>query len=194
MYKQSFKLFLCLIISSMCLLTDVYARDKNTLVIGKVSADLDARDRQAAKLLADSLLPDLKEEGIEKTEVLLTENITDMLHALKSGEVDWVSDNLFVALVLAEKTRSQVFYSNTREINKINTVFFVRKNSVLNSINNLEKRIVLFSDPLSSNGYFVPFYELTSHGYTPKVYGSEEAAISGEKNVFFIASNLISQK
>lgn len=178
--KQIFTL-----IAGLLLVINVHAGNKDTLVIGKVSVKQSKADYVALMSLAKKFVPELKAEGIEKVDVYLASSVTEMIDAVKDGKVDWVSDSLFVLLLLSENTRSDAFLSRSREIKKYSTVFFVSKESESKSISDIKKKIILFGDQISTNRYFVPFYELTSHGYIPIVYGMTGDESGKKKNIFY---------
>jgi ABC-type phosphate/phosphonate transport system substrate-binding protein len=184
-----FKKQMFILAASLLLVVTAYADNKSTLVIGKVSVEQSKAEFSALMALAEKIIPQLKGEGIKKAEVYMAESVPEMIKAVRAGKVDWVSDNLFVSLILAENTRSDSFLSKFREVKKYSTVFFVKKNSELNSLKDVRKKIVIFGDQISTNRYFVPYYELTSHGYTPIVYGRSEDEAGKKRNVFYRFEN-----
>jgi len=185
MYQVNFKQLIIFIVVSMLLASNAYAENKDTLVIGMVSVGQSEADRAGLVSLAKDIVVELKSEGIEKVEVYLAKSVDEMIEAIKTGKVDWVSDSLFIALLLAENTRSDAFLSKSREVKRYNTIFFTRKNSEAKSIANISKKIMLFGDQTSTSRYFVPFYELTNHSYIPIVYGKTGDESGKKKNVFY---------
>lgn len=183
--KRYFKRQVCTLIASLILAMNVYANNKSTLIIGKVSTEQSKADWIELTARAKKALPELKDEGIKKTKVYLAKSVVEMIDAINNGKVDWVSDSLFVSLLLAENTRSDAFLSNNRGIRKQGTVFFTRQDSESKSIHNIRKKIILFKNQTSTNRFFVPFYELTSHGYIPIVYGKTVNESGKKKNIFY---------
>ena len=174
------------LVAGLLLATQVYASNKDTLIIGKISPIPDAAISERLQLEAEVIAQEMKGVGIEKVDVYLSKSIADMMDALRSGKIDWVSDSFYMSLLLAEKTNSEIFFNTEKEVDSKSTVFFGRKNGRLETIDNLEKKIILFSDDMSSTQYFIPFYELTYHGYIPKIYGqSDEAVGATKKRIFY---------
>jgi phosphonate transport system substrate-binding protein len=186
MNSLSLKTQFAVIIITMLLAVNVYASNKHTLVIGMVSPQKNEQAYAEMQRLVESIGREMQVQGINKTQVYITSAIPAMIQAIKSGKVDWVSECLFVSLLLAESTRAEVFLSKNRYIKKHRTVFFVGHKSKVTSIENMDKKIILFADAMSTHSYFIPYYELTSYGYTPRVYGQGDGTLSsGKKRVFY---------
>lgn len=185
LHRIKTKRFIALVAISIVLVINAYASNKDTLVIGKISLEKNKSDHAALTQLAETAMQDMSIEGMDKTDVYIAKTMTEMIAALKSGKIDWVSDSLFTSLLLAENIQAEVFLSKSRVVKKHSTVLFARKDSTAKSFNNLEKKIILFPDATSTNGYFVPFYELAHKGYIMRVYGKGDGKEGGEKKLIF---------
>jgi len=164
----------------------VASADVNTLVIGKVSPEQSNKEYQNLKQRVEVLAKEMKEEGIEKTDVFLAKTIKQMIAAIKAGKVNWVSDDLLTTLILSNATRAEVILGEKGNAERYSSVFFVNKKSNISSIENIEKKIVIFESTKTGSGYFIPFYELTKHAYTPKQYAKTDTSISaGKQRIFY---------
>jgi phosphonate transport system substrate-binding protein len=110
-----------------------------------------------------------------------------MIAAIKTGRVDWVTDSLFPALIFADKTGAEIFLRRwEEEIEKDHTVFVTLKTSDVNSLDDLERKIIIFKDARSTSSYFIPYYELLDEDYVLALYGKGDAKkIGGKKRLYY---------
>ena len=162
------------------------AADKDTLVVGKlVISGTDVEDDIRER--AESIISEMSDLGISKVETREINSISQMIDALTTGQVDWVSSELFPALIYAEYTDADIFEQNFKSgLPKFYSVFFVRKDSDVTSIDNLERKMLMFGNAFSSGAYFVPYYELNERRYTLINYGAKlDDEIIGKRRIYY---------
>lgn len=163
-------------------ITNVVAENKKNLIIGKVAESDIQKNYAQMKSLVDYVSGKMADVGIEKGEVYFAKNHQEMIEAIMTGKVDWVTDSLFSALIFADKTNAEIFLRRMKkEIPKDHTVFAVLKTSEVNSLDDLERKIILFEGKNSTSSYFIPYYELLDEGYILTLYGKGTGRVSGIK-------------
>ncbi|RDH82456.1 MAG: hypothetical protein DIZ80_09190 [endosymbiont of Galathealinum brachiosum] len=88
----------------------------NVLTIGKVTATEREKTYSELKPMVDYVAGKLSEYGIKKGEVYFANNNQEMIYALLTGKVDWVTDSMFSALIMAEKSSSNEYMQKARII------------------------------------------------------------------------------
>ncbi|MCW8909830.1 MAG: phosphate/phosphite/phosphonate ABC transporter substrate-binding protein [Gammaproteobacteria bacterium] len=180
------------------------AAEKDTLVIGKlVIAGAETKDADIEKK-AESIIAEMSDIGISKFEIREFHGISQMVDALSKGQVDWLTSTLFPALIYAEYTHADIFEQKYKSgLPKFYSVFFVRKDSEINSIDHLERRMLMFGNAFSSGSYFAPYYELNERRYTMVNYGAKlDDEVIGKRRIYYkfsyneeeIVRNLLSGK
>ena len=171
----------------ICLSMPVNAADKDTLIVGKlVIPGIDVKDDDIRER-AESIISEMSDLGVSKVETREINSISQMIDALTTGQVDWVSSELFPALIYAEYTNADIFEQSFKSgLPKFYSVFFVRKDSDLTSIDNLERKMLMFGNAFSSGSYFAPYYELNERRYTLINYGAKlDEEIIGKRRIYY---------
>jgi len=127
---------------------------KTTLVIGKVSANPKKHYRQL-KAMADYAVKHMKDLGIVQAKVLMAKDNRQMIHYLKQGKVDWVTETLFSAFIFQDETDAEILLKRwKKDVPDYYTVFFARKDSGIDSLPDLKGKTIAFEDPGSTTAYF----------------------------------------
>jgi len=172
--------------SASIMAENIAAADIKTLVMGTVSLDQGEKEYQSLKQRVDLIAQKMQKEGIKNSSVYFTQTIDEMTVAIKTGKVNWVSGDLLTILILANKTRAEVFLGEKGNAERQSSVFFVTKKSPIKSIDNIEKKIVLFEKTKTGNGYFIPFYTLTRQGYMPREYAKTDTSMgAGKQRIYY---------
>lgn len=133
-------------------------------VIGRVSGD-PQKHYPRLRAMADYLGKHLKDLGVSKTAVKLVGNNRDMLRLLSEGEVDFISETPFSALLFAEKGGTEIILREWKKgVASYHTVFIARKDGGIDSISDLEGRIIAFEDRGSTSSFLVPMAVLGAAG------------------------------
>jgi phosphonate transport system substrate-binding protein len=137
---------------------------KNTLVIGKVTSN-PQKVYKYLKPIADYVVSHMQDLGVQKAKVLMTKNNDQMIHYLKQGKVDWVTETPFSALLFKDQAGAEMLVRRWKQgVPEYHTVFIVRKDSGISSLNDLKGKTVAFEDPGSTSAYFIPASELILTG------------------------------
>jgi phosphonate transport system substrate-binding protein len=129
--------------------------------IGTVSSDpakMILRFQPTADYLAEKLSND---STTYYGKVIITKSHEDIANLLENQKIDLYFESPITSNLVAEKSGSVPFLCRWKEgVSSYHSVFFVEKNSPINSINDFEGKIFVFENPQSTSGYFLPKYHL----------------------------------
>ena len=139
--------------------------DMPAIVVGRISED-PKKHYPRLKRLADHLASNLK--GFEPTSgaVVVAKDLETMAGYLRSGQVDILSETPFSALRLVEETGAEILLREWKKgVAEYRTVFFVHRDSDINTFKDLVGRIIAFEDKGSTSAFLVPLSVLKREGY-----------------------------
>lgn len=137
---------------------------KKTLVIGKVS-DNPKKHYRYLKPMVDYVVNNMKDLGIEEGKVLMARDNRQMINYLRQGKVDWVTETPFSAVIFQDKAGAEVLLRKWKKgVPNYHTVFFTRKDSGINKLEDLSGKTIAFEDPGSSSAFYIPAAELIDKG------------------------------
>ncbi len=140
------------------------AQGGQVFVIGRVTAD-PQKHYPRLRAMADYLGKNLKDLGVSKTAVRLVGNNREMLHLLRQGEVDFISETPLSALLFAEKGGTEIILREWKKgVASYHTVFIARKDSGIDSVSDLKGKIIAFEDRGSTSAFLVPLSVLRAAG------------------------------
>lgn len=152
---------LCLL---LCLLPSLARADGDTLVFGQISDDPKLH-YQRLKPLLDYVVPRMREVGIKQGRILMAKNDRQMAGYLRNGRVDWVTETAASGILLRQRAGAVPLLRTDRSgAARYATVFFVRRDSRIASLDDLRGGTIAFQNPASTSAYYVPAYELLSRG------------------------------
>lgn len=139
------------------------------------------------KPLAQYISSRLADQGIETCDVMVAPDNKTMVAWLKKGKVDMITETPFSAMYIKARTRANVIASGWRKgVPSYHTVFFVRRDSGINTLEDLIGKIIAFEDAGSTSAYFLPAAELLSKGYEMSYMSSlRDSAVSDSINYVF---------
>ena len=140
-----------------------------TIVIGTVVPDPTEDDKKIgeARPLADYLAQRLSAYGITRGEVLLTLSPVEMAKLMRQGKIDVYYDTIFPSFVVNKLADFQLFLaSHKKGVERYHAVIFVKGESGIGSLDDLQGKMIAFEDPGSTSAYFLPKAELLKRGYT----------------------------
>jgi len=163
------------------------ADTKETLVVGRLVLSGSEIQNDDIQPKAEAIVRGMSDLGVSKVKILELNSISKMIDALDNGDVDWVTDTLFPALIYAEYTNADIFEQRFKSgLPKFYSVFFVRKESNLDSIDHLERKTLAFGNAFSSGSYFAPYYELNERRYTLVRYGAKlDDEVIGKRRIYY---------
>ncbi|MBW8849445.1 MAG: phosphate/phosphite/phosphonate ABC transporter substrate-binding protein [Xanthomonadales bacterium] len=137
---------------------------RHILVLGRISDDPKLHYEQLKPLL-DYVVPRMADVGIREGRVLMARDAQQMASYLRRGQVDWVTETAGTAMLLQQRGGAQPMLLTERDgVSRYRTLFLVRADSGLNSLDDLRGRSVAFQNNASTSAYFVPTIELLRHG------------------------------
>jgi phosphonate transport system substrate-binding protein len=140
------------------------AIDRTVLVLGRISDDPKSHYDQLKPLL-DYVVPRMKDVGIEEGKILMAKDAQQMGSYLRRGRVDWVTETAGTAMALQQRAGAQPLVLTERSgVSAYHSVFFVRRDSPLDSLEDLKGHSLAMQSPLSTSAYLVPAMELLQHG------------------------------
>jgi len=149
--------FVLLVLSMFAFLLFYDAQaQQNTLTISRVS-DNPKKHYKRFKPFIDYLAKRLKHAGIKSGKVLLVKNNHQMIQYLKEGKVDIITETPYSSIIYMEKGGTRPVLRRWKKgMPTYFSYIFVRKNSGLNSLEDLKGKVIALEDPGSTTAYFLP--------------------------------------
>lgn len=159
-----------LLLAGLSLLAMFPARaDEGVLVLGRISDDPKAHYEQLKPLL-DYVVPRMADVGIREGRVLMARDAQQMQSYLRRGRVDWVTETSGTAMLLQQRAGAEPLLMTERDgVDRYRTVYFVRRDSPVRSLDDLRGRSIAFQNRSSTSAYYVPAIELLEHGLALEV-------------------------
>lgn len=141
----------------------VYA-SQTVLVVGRVSDDPKAHHGRMQPLV-DYVAARMGDLGIREGRVLMARDAQQMVSYLRQGKVDWITETSATALAFEERAGAEPLVRAVRGgFERYHSVIFVRADSGIRTLEQLQGRVIGFQNPLSTSAYFVPAAELLGAG------------------------------
>ena len=129
---------------------------KHTLVIGKISSNPKKHYRYL-KPIADYAVKHMQDLGIREAKVLMAKDNRQMINYLRQGRIDWVTETAFSAVLFEKKAKAEMLVRKWKKgVPEYHTIFFVRKDSGLDTLDDLKGKTIAFEDPGSTSAYYAP--------------------------------------
>jgi phosphonate transport system substrate-binding protein len=136
----------------------------DTLVIGSIARNIKKELRNFGPL-ADYLSTRLGAVGYSDAKLAVVTSAGEMARRLRSGEIDIYIDSPFVVADIGRKTGAKPFLRRWKKGQaEYYTLFVVREDSAIYSLDDLRGKIIAFDEPFSSSGYFLPKGMLVERG------------------------------
>ncbi|WIO73827.1 phosphate/phosphite/phosphonate ABC transporter substrate-binding protein [Porticoccaceae bacterium LTM1] len=135
-----------------------------TFIIGKVTHN-PKKHYPRLMVMAQYLLPHLKELGYERVEVRLAKSVDGMTAMLKNNQVDLVTDTPFSALKFEKEAGAELLLLKWKKgVREYHSLIVVHKDSDIYSLEDLKGKVVAFEDRGSTSAYLLPRYALQKAG------------------------------
>jgi phosphonate transport system substrate-binding protein len=143
---------------------------KQTLTIGRVSSNPGKHIKQIQPL-ADYVLSKIGDLGINKVEIIFARNNEEMINLIKTGKVDWISETVYSSLIFEEQAQTRIFLKRWKKNNaEYYSVFFTRKDSSINNLEQLAGKTLVLEDKGSTSGFFLPVTELIQKKFQQSIW------------------------
>ena len=140
------------------------AADDGVLVLGRISDDPHTHYEQHEPLL-DYVVPRMADVGIREGRILMARDSQQMASYLRRGRVDWVTETAGTGMLLRERAGAEPLLVTERDgTSHYHSVFFARRDSGIDTLEDLRGRRIAFQRPSSTSAYFAPAGELLANG------------------------------
>lgn len=134
------------------------------ITVGSISTEPGAEVKKFVPLAA-YLARQLHPDGIDQGKVVVAKSIPEMASLLREGKVDLYIDSPFPSMAVARLAGSKFLLRRWKKgIAEYHAVIFTHKDSGVDRVEDLRGRTIVFEEPFSSSGYFVPVAILRQHG------------------------------
>ena len=139
--------------------------DTGPIVVGRISEN-PKKHYPRLKKLADYLASNLTGLGPTSGAAIFAKDFETLASFFRSGRVDIVSETPFAALRLVEETGAEILLREWKKgVAEYRTVFFVRRDSDINTFKDLVGRTIAFEDEGSTSAFLMPLSVLRREGY-----------------------------
>lgn len=162
-----------------------------TLVIGKVSSN-PKKHYRFLKPIADYAAHKMRDLGYQNAKVLMARNNNEMAQYLREGRVDWVTETPFSAMFLHNQAGAELLLRKWKKsVPEYHTVFFVRKDSGIKTIDDIKGKTIAFQDPGSTSAYYIPAYLMIKNGsHLVKLSSPNEKPTQNETGYIFAGEEI----
>ena len=144
--------------------TAAVREDAGVLVFGRVSDDPKAHYDQLKPML-DYVIPKMASVGIRSGRILMAKDLQQMSSYLRRGRVDWINETGGNAAVLESRNVARSFLITERDgVTRYHSLFFVRRDSPIQRLEDLAGHSVAFQSPYSTSAYYLPAAQLLEEG------------------------------
>jgi len=155
-----------------------------TLVIGTIS-DEPVKEIRTFLPFVKYLAKQLETSGINDGKVVIARDIDHMASLIRKGEVDLFVDSPLVALAINEKTGFQLLARRWKKgTAEYHSVVFVRQNSDIASVRDLDGRVVAFEESFSSSGHLLPRITMEQMGVSLTHLPNLQSNVPSEQSGF----------
>ncbi|MCU0757405.1 MAG: phosphate/phosphite/phosphonate ABC transporter substrate-binding protein [Xanthomonadales bacterium] len=146
--------------------------NQTVLVVGRVSDDPKAHHARMQPLV-DYVAARMGDLGIREGRVLMARDAQQMVSYLRQGKVDWITETSATALAFEERAGAQPLVRAVRGgFERYRSVIFVRSDSGIDGLMQLQGRVIAFQNPLSTSAYFLPAADLLGAGLRMAIQAS----------------------
>src|SRR5574341_395658 len=143
-----------------------FTDEDGIIVVGDISDD-PANVIEGMQPLADYLAANLGDYGITSGNVVVASSFDDMTELLERGEVDLYFDSVYPATVISDATGAQPVLRRWKDgVEEYNSVIFVRSDSGIETVQDLQGKMIAFDEPVSTSGFVLPYVYLVEQGLT----------------------------
>lgn len=115
------------------------------------------------------LMDYLKEKGLPAGKVVTAKTLDQMIGHFKSGKVAFLFESAYGTIrVMDEANGVPILIREKKGVREYNSVIFVKKDSPIGAMPDLNGKIVAFEDPTSTSSYMMPRKLLETAGLVPE--------------------------
>lgn len=159
---------LLIFLAALCACQATWARDAEQiprLVVMAAISDDPQRHISAMKPLAEYMTTMLAPLGVQNVDIQIAESHEQMVRFLRDGRVDWVTETAYSAAMLEKHADAEILLRKWKHgVPVYKSVIFVRKDSGIDSLRDLQGGSIAFQHPGSTTGFFVPRAAMLAEG------------------------------
>lgn len=145
------------------------SEDGRVLILGRISDDPNAHYAQLKPLL-DYVVPRMRDVGITEGRILMARDTQQMASYLRRNRVDWVTETASTAVQLEQRAAAKPILLTERSgVSRYHSVFFVRKESPIQTLEDLRGHTLALQSTASTSAYMVPLTELLDARLSPEI-------------------------
>jgi phosphonate transport system substrate-binding protein len=155
------------------------------IVLGDIAIEPEYAQKKIQPI-ADYLAHHLETIGIGKGQVKVAPDKETMVRWIKSGEVDIYMDSPYPAMFAIDRAGGQAILRRWKDgVAEYDSVFFVRKDSNIDSLTDIKGKMLALEIAFSSSGYMFPLSYLKQNGFkaVPKAEANHQV---GKDEVGFV--------
>lgn len=161
-----------------------------TLVLGDIDAEEPVKKIERFQPLADYLAAELGIHGMREGRVRIARDIDEMGLFMANGDVDVFFDSTFPSLAVRDIAGSNIILRRWKEGNpEIWSMFVARKDSGLDSVDDLIGKIVAVEEPFSTSGFLLPVAALVQRGLTATQVSSIDGPIGRDEIGYYFSGD-----
>jgi phosphonate transport system substrate-binding protein len=143
----------------------IVEEEEISIILGDISDD-PGEVIEGTQPLADYLASGLSKFGITSGEVRVALDADEMTQMLLDGEVDLYFDSVYPATLISDATGAQPILRRWRfGVEEYFTVIFTSVDSGIQSLSDLQGKMIAFDNPFSTSGFVLPAVSLVEDGY-----------------------------
>lgn len=145
------------------------SEEGHVLILGRISDDPSAHYAQLRPLL-DYVVPRMAEVGITGGRILMARDARQMASYLRRNRVDWVTETAATAVQLEQRAAARPILLTERSgVSRYHSMFFVRKDSPIQSLQDLAGHSLALQETASTSAYTVPLVAMLNAGLSPEI-------------------------
>lgn len=134
------------------------------LVLGMVS-DSPKKHYARMKQMVDYVAERLTDVGVTEGDVVFAADSAQMIQYLRTGQVDWVTESVFGAIEFEQEAGAEILVRRWKKgVPAYHTVFITRKDSDIQTLDDLRGKVLALEDPGSTTAFYLPRAELHHAG------------------------------
>lgn len=117
---------------------------------------------------ADYLAEKLSDSDVKyKGKVIVVKTSKDMIESLRNQKIYIALDSPIIMQYVADKSDASPFLIRWKNgLPNYYSIFVVKNESTINSLEEIKGKTIIFEDPTSSSAYYLPKYHLIQHGFS----------------------------
>lgn len=117
---------------------------------------------------ADYLAEKLSDSDMRyKGKVIVVKTSKDMIESLRNQKIDIALDSPIIMQYVADKSDASPFLIRWKNgLPNYHSIFVVKNESAINSLEEIKGKTIIFEDPTSSSAYYLPKYHLIQLGFS----------------------------